>query len=81
MLIREFYKTREDGVNLYRSYSDAKMMIHKIDTEEYYPEAIDVSTAPWSYEETDIPIDEKETLEDRDGISDAEFRTIIEEAL
>lgn len=81
MIIREFYQTRNDGVNLYRSYSDAKMMIHKIGTEEYYAEAIDVENAPWSYEETDIPIDEEEMPEDRDGISDAEFRTIVEEAL
>ena len=81
MIIREFYTTRDDRVNLYRSHSDAKMMIHKIDTDEYYAEAIDVENAPWSYEETDIPIDEEEMSEDRDGISDAEFRTIVEEAL
>lgn len=81
MLIKEFYTTRNDGVSLYRSYSDAKMMIHKIGTEEYYAEAIDVENAPWSYEETDIPVDEEEMPEDRDGISDAEFRSIVEEAL
>lgn len=83
MLIKEFYKTRDDGVNLYRTYSDAKMMIHKIDTEEYYAEAIDVETAPWSYEETTTPIEEDEMGEEtmRDGISDAEFRDIVEEAL
>ena len=56
-------------------------MIHKIGTEEYYAEAIDVENAPWSYEETDIPIDEEEMPEDRDGISDAEFRRLVEEAL
>ena len=81
MIISIFYKTRDDGVNLYRTYSDAKMMIHKIDTDEYYAEAIDVEDAPWSYEETDIPVDEEEMPEDRDGISDAEFRAIVEEAL
>ena len=81
MIISIFYKTRDDGVNLYRSYSDAKMMIHKIGTDEYYAEAVDVENAPWSYEETDIPVDEEEMPEDRDGISDAEFRRLVEEAL
>ena len=88
MLIRELYTTRNDGVVLYRTYSDAKMMIHKIDTEEYYAEAIDVETAPWSYEEIDMPIEEEmadgaegEEISPRDGISDTEFRNIVEEAL
>ena len=85
MLIKELYTTRNDGVVLYRTYSDAKMMIHKIDTEEYYAEAIDVETAPWSYEETDMPIEDEDIEEEetpvRDGISDTEFRNIVEEAL
>ena len=88
MIIKELYTTRNDGVVLYRTYSDAKKMIHKIDTEEYYAEAIDVETAPWFYEETDMPIEDEmadgaegeETLV-RDGISDTEFRNIVEEAL
>lgn len=58
MIVKEFYTTREDGVNLYRSYSDKKVKIHKIGTEEIYSEAIDVESAPYTYEETDIPIDE-----------------------
>lgn len=83
MLIKELYTTRNDGVVLYRTYSDAKMMIHKIGTEEYYAEAIDVETAPWSYEETTTPIEEDEMGEEamRDGISDTEFRNIVEEVL
>ena len=32
--------------------------IHKVDTDEYYDEAIDVEDAPFEYEETDILIDE-----------------------
>lgn len=51
-IIKEFYKTREDGVNLYKTYSDENYMIHKIGTEEIYEEAIDVENAPYEYEET-----------------------------
>lgn len=60
MIIREFYKTRNDGVNLYRTYSDANMLIRKVGTEEIYSEAIDIETAPFTYEETDIPIETSE---------------------
>ena len=51
-IVREFYKTRKDGVNLYKTYSDEGYMIHKIGTEETYSEAIDVENAPFEYEET-----------------------------
>ena len=57
MLKKEFYMTRTDGVNLYRTYSDENVRIHKIGTDEIYDEAIDVETAPFVYEETDIPIE------------------------
>lgn len=60
MIKREFYTTRKDGVNLYRTYSDASLMIHKIGTEEIYSEAIDVEGAPYEYEETDQPIPAEE---------------------
>ena len=93
MIISNFYRTRDDGVNLIKRLSGeyaadgvtvipSGYMIHKIGTEEYYAEAIDVETAPWSYEETDIPVDDGDIDPDnRDGISDAEFRALVEEAL
>jgi hypothetical protein len=34
--------------------------IHKIGTEEYYDEAIDVENTPFKYEETTIPIEQPE---------------------
>ena len=52
MIIKEYYKTREDGVNLYRTYSDANLKIHKVGTNEVYDDAIDVENAPYEYEET-----------------------------
>lgn len=58
MIIREFYKTREDGVNLYRTYSDKGVQIRKVGTNEIYDEAIDVENAPFVYEETDIVIED-----------------------
>ena len=52
-IITEHYKTREDGVNLYRTYSDKGVQIRKVGTDEIYDEAIDVENAPFAYEETD----------------------------
>lgn len=62
-IVREFYKTRKDGVNLYKTYSDEDYMIHKIGTEETYSEAIDVENAPFEYEETTEKIETEELSE------------------
>lgn len=61
-IVKEAYKTREDGVKLFRTYSDSNYIIQKIGTEEIYDEAIDVETATFEYEETDtqLEIDENE---------------------
>lgn len=53
MIIREFYTTRKDGVNLYRTYSDIGMQIRKVGTDEIYDDAIDIEGAPHTYEETE----------------------------
>lgn len=55
-IIKEIYKTRDDGVELVRTYSSAGLKINKIGTDEIYDEAIDVSLAPFEYAETDIPV-------------------------
>lgn len=65
MIIKEFYKKRSDGVNLYRTYSDSKLMIKQVETGNVYAEAIDVENATYTYEETDIPIEEDESTEMR----------------
>ena len=57
MIIREFYLTRKDGVNLYKTYSDKKVYIKKQGTDEKYDTAIDVENAPYIYEETEEVID------------------------
>ena len=56
MIVKEFYETRKDGVNLHRTYSDAGLKIRKIGTDEIYEDAVDVEGAPYTYEETDEPI-------------------------
>ena len=61
MIIKEFYKTREDAVSLYRTYSDKGMMILQNETGVTYAEAIDVENAPYTYSETDEPIEVIET--------------------
>lgn len=56
MIIKEYIETRADGVNLYRTYSDANMHIQKVETGDIYSDAIDVESANYVYIETDIPI-------------------------
>lgn len=59
MIIREHYKTRSDGVEMYRTYSDAGCLIRQVETGAEYSEAIDVANATYTYTETDklIPDD------------------------
>lgn len=51
-IIKEYYKTRNDGINLYKTYSNENYKIKKLGTEEIYNEAIDIENAPYVYEET-----------------------------
>lgn len=53
MIIKEFYRTREDGVVLFRTYSDEGKKIMQKPTMAVYDEAIDVDGAPYEYVETD----------------------------
>lgn len=56
MIIKEFYKTRKDGVNLYKTYSDQNVYIIKEGTDYKYISAIDVESASYTYTETDIKV-------------------------
>lgn len=62
MIKVQYYTTRSDGVDLYRTYSDAEFKIHKIGTDEIYDEAIDVIGANFIYEETAEPIEKEGIL-------------------
>lgn len=53
MVIREFYKTRKDGVNLYRNYSDLGVKLKQVETNIIYNEAIDTENSKFTYVETE----------------------------
>ena len=65
MIVREFYETRTDGVNLYRTYSNAHKRIRQEETGAIYDEAIDVESSTYNYVET---TDDVETLEPQEAL-------------
>ena len=64
MIVTEFYRVREDGVRLVRSYSDRGVYIHGGFPEGDYAESIDPESAGRTYTETDIPIEDEVTAEE-----------------
>jgi hypothetical protein len=58
MIKTENYKVREDGVQLVRTYSTENKYIKKVNTDEKYEEAIDITGHQFKYVETDedIPV-------------------------
>lgn len=61
MIVREEYKTRSDGVKLFRIYSDENRKIIQNETGNVYAEAIDVENAPYTYSEYEEVIDSTDT--------------------
>jgi hypothetical protein len=61
MIVTEYFMTREDGVVLNRTYSDAGFYIVQNETGIEYSEAVDVEGASYTYSETDklIPVEEE----------------------
>lgn len=53
MIVREYYMTRDDGVKLYKTYSNTNHYIKQLPTEVIYDIAIDVEDAPYTYVETE----------------------------
>ena len=62
MKVKYFFMTREDGVNLYRTYSDKGFYIKKVGTNDLLVDAVDVENANNEYEETDKPIEIREEM-------------------
>ena len=56
MIIVEYIETE----NRERRYSDLNMMIRQVETGNLYEDAIDVIPCPYTYEETDISIEDNE---------------------
>ena len=61
MIIQEII---EGNITLVKTYSNAGFMIRKKGTEELYSEAIDQQKFNREYEETDIPIEQHDELEE-----------------
>lgn len=64
MIVREFYATRRDGVDLYHTYSDAGHVIRQEQTGKEYEDAIDVINAPYTHIETDKRVQDVVGIED-----------------
>lgn len=64
MIQKEYYATREDGVRLYRIYSDTDHKMLQKPTMVIYDEAIDVEDAPYTYEETSDIIEKPQNPEE-----------------
>ena len=64
MIVREEFKTRGDGVKLFRTYSDEGRDIIQNETGIVYSEAIDVENAPYTYTESDEDKDVELTAEE-----------------
>ena len=72
MIITEFYRTREDGVVLNRTYSDRGMMVERDGVR--YSEAIDPAVLNRQYIETDEPV---EVIEDE--ATEADYQEALRE--
>ena len=64
-IVKELYKTKKDGVKLYKTYSDEGYMIKKVGTDELYEEAIDVESSTYEYEETTEPVETLNEIEEK----------------
>lgn len=56
MIITEYIEIE----NRERRYSDLNMKIRQVETGNLYEDAVDVIPCPYTYEETDIPIENNE---------------------
>jgi hypothetical protein len=63
MIRTEYYTTREDGVVLNRTFSDAGFYIVQNETGIKYSDAVDVMPCKYTYTETDEPIETIEATE------------------
>ena len=62
-IVKEFFETRDDGVDLYRTFSNKGYKIRKVGTNETFDEAVDIESANYTYEETDKLIKEEEIIQ------------------
>lgn len=60
MIVAEYL----NGGTLIRHYSDRNMLLEQVETGERYPEPIDIVPCPYTYTETDEPIEDEATAEE-----------------
>ena len=60
MIRKDYYRVREDGIVLYRTYSDLDCYIIQNETNIKFEEAIDIEDAEFTYTETNQPIERRE---------------------
>ena len=60
MIRREYTKTRDDGIKLFRTYSDKGYRIKQVQTGIIYDDAIDIEESGYIYEETTTFIEKEE---------------------
>ena len=60
MILKELYKIRNDGLKLYKTYSDEGYKIKQVETGIIFDEAIDLETSNYTYIETEEKIEELE---------------------
>lgn len=79
MIKVEFYRTREDGIALYRTYSDEGMMMRH-ESGALYEESINTAGAGGTFVETDQPIEgwepEEEPMESSRNIASGQYFTV-----
>lgn len=63
MIVTEYYRTRNDGVVLNRTYSDEGKKIVQNETGHVYDEAIDVENSGYTYSESEEYIEGEELTE------------------
>lgn len=59
MIIKEFFKTRNDGIQLYKTYSSENYKIKQKQTQNIYDEAIDVEGSNYTYIELEEKIEQE----------------------
>lgn len=79
MIQTEYHCTREDGIKLYRTQSDAFVKIRRKGTDEVFLYAIDEETSIGEYEETDEEIIELRTSENHHNIGQSLWEHFLNE--
>ena len=60
MIKKQIHKIKFGKPVLYKTFSTDKVYIKQVETGRMYEHAIDVADAPYTYEETDIPLPVRE---------------------